>query len=199
VRISSNLVSDFALLTDTLDIDDVDLVSTFSLLTSDVAAAVSSYLGMSIRVRLPDGHLELTTLPDEDTTARIVTSLRIPAAVGTPPAGPSVVIVLFAEVPGAFVDLAADLAWLTGRDLGDVSLDADLGDYVQVQPATSVRTRSSIDQAVGVLIGRGNTAEAALVELDALASLAGTDCYAAALELLDALPQTSADQPDATE
>lgn len=38
--------------------------------------------------------------------------------------GPSVI--LYAAKPGAFIDLAADLAWLTGRSLTDFVLDRHL-------------------------------------------------------------------------
>jgi hypothetical protein len=195
VRIPTALAADLALLTDALDVGAVDIASSVTLLTSDVAAAVWSYAGLSVRLSSPAGHAELTTVVDEDTIARIVTSLRIPVPTGSPTSDASALIVLYATLPGAFVDLAADLAWLTGRPLGDVGLDIDLGARIHAHPATSLRSLSSINQAVGVLVGRGRTPEESVVELDALADEAGTDRCAAALALLAALPPTGARSP----
>ncbi len=188
MRIPSALAADLALLTDALDVGTVDIASTVSLLTSDVAAAVSSYAGLSLRLSLSSGDVELTTLDDVDVVARILTSLRVPVTPAT--TGPSVVIVLYATRLGAFVDVAADLAWLTDRTLGDVGLDTDLGARIHAHPVTSLRSLSSVDQAIGVLVGRGHTAEEALVELEALAARAGSDRYAAALVTLAPLPPT---------
>jgi hypothetical protein len=189
VRIPSALAADLALLTDALDVGDI--ASTVSLLSSDVAAAVSSYAGLSLRLHPPGGAVELTTLDDVAQTDRIVTSLRLPVTPAT--TGSAVVIVLYATTRGAFVDLAADLAWLTRRTPGDVSLDEDLGGRLHAHPVTSLRSGSSIDQAIGALLGRGHTPEEALVELEALAARAGSDRHAAALVLLAALPTTAAD------
>jgi hypothetical protein len=188
VRIPSGLAADLALLTDALDVGDI--ASTVSLLTSDVAAAVSSYAGLSLRLRLSDSDVELTTLDDVEVIDRIVTSIRLPVSPAT--TRPSVVIVLYATRRGAFVDLAADLAWLTDRTLGDVSLDEDLGGRLHAHPVTSLRSVSSIDQAMGVLVGRGHTPEEALVELEALAARDGSDRHAAALVILAALPPAAA-------
>ena len=195
MRIPSALAADLALLTDALDVGAVDIASSVALLTSDVAASVSSYVGLSVRRCSPDGQAEMTTLEDPDAIARIVTSLRIPVTAATTTQGSSVVIVLYATRPGAFVDLAADLAWLTGRALDDVGLDADLGGQVHAHPATSLRALSSINQAVGVLVGRSRSPEEALEELDRLATRAGSDRYAAARELLAQLPPPGTDEP----
>jgi len=188
VRIASALAADLALLTDALDSDGVDVAATLTLLTSDVAAAISSYAGLSLRLRSSEGDVELTTLTDDEVVARIVTSMRIPIEPTASAPRSDVLIVLYATTPGAFVDLAADLAWLTGCALGDVGLDLDLGTSVHARPASSLRNGSTVDQALGVLLARGLSPEQATVELDALAQVSGSDRYAAALELLAALP-----------
>ena len=189
MRMPSGLVADLALLTDALD--GVDVATTLTLLASDVATAVSSYAGLSLRLCSAARHVELTTLTDEVAVQRIVTSLRIP--VPQPTAGPAVVIVLYATTPGAFVDMAADLAWLTGRALDDVGLDRDLGNALHAHPATSLRDGSTVDQAVGVLVSRGRTPEEASADLDDLALGSGSDRYAAARQLLAGLPESDAD------
>lgn len=192
MRIPSALAADLALLTDALDVGAADLATTFSLLDSDVAAAVTSYAGLSVSVVSADTHAELTTLGDPHVVARIVTSLRIPVPAAAPTPGASVVIVLYATVPGAFVDLAADLAWLTDLPLDGVGLDVDLDVRVDAHPAMSLRSRSTIDQAIGVLVGRGHTPEEALVELEALAAGHAGDRHAASVEILAVLPPTRA-------
>jgi hypothetical protein len=187
VIIPPALAEDLALLTEALDADGVDLASMMSLLASAVSYSVPSYLGLSVWVNPEDEPVEITTLAGEVARAKIRTSLRMPFADGPWQPGPAVMIVLYAGLPGAFADLAADLAWLTRRDLGDIGLDVDLGDDVRTSRAISLRARSALDQAMGVLVGRGRTPGAARSELDALAERAGTDTHAAALALLDSM------------
>ena len=197
MTIPSALAADLALLTDALDTGSVDIASTFSLLSSDVAAAVSSYAGLSVRIHSLGGLAELTTLDDPAVIAGVVTSLRIPVPVASQVPGPSVVIVLYATLAGAFVDLAADLAWLTDVALADVGLDLDLDLDPRARSgvATPISSLSSIDQAIGVLVGRGHTPEETLVELETLAARFGGDRHAAALEILDALQPERAAPP----
>jgi hypothetical protein len=108
------------------------------------------------------------------------------------------VIVLYSTLPGAFVDLAADLAWLTDVALADVGLDLDLDPRARSGVATPLSSLSSIDQAIGVLVGRGHTPEETLVELETLTARFGGDRHAAALEILDALqPERSAPPSEA--
>jgi hypothetical protein len=198
VRIPSALAADLALLTDVLDVGAVDIASTFSLLSSDVAAAVSSYVGLSVRVISLGARSELTTLDDPAVIARIVTSLRIPVPTVEPAPSPSVVIVLYATLPGAFVDLAADLAWLSDVALADVGLDVDLEPQMHSLAAASLRSLSSIDQAVGVLVGRGRTPAEALVVLETLAAGVEGDRHAAALGILAALAPDGSGSPPGT-
>ena len=193
MRIPPALAADLALLTQALDIDDVDVTSTLALLTTDVAAAVASYVGLTVRVGSVGSHAELTTLDDTAEAARIVTSLRLPLSGRTGTSDPWVLIVLYASALGAFVDMAADLAWLTRRQLGEIGLDLDLGEGIQAHPATSLRSRSTVDQAIGVLVARGRTPEQATTELDSLAHGAGSDRLAAAVALLAVLPGPGAD------
>jgi hypothetical protein len=191
VRIPSALAADLGLLTDALD--GVDVAATLTLLTSDVAAAVSSYVGLSLRLSSGGDQVELTTLADEETVARVVTSLRVPVSRQEPAPGESVMIVLYATTPGAFVDLAADLAWLTGRELAGVGLDLDLGLALHARASTSLRSGSTVNQALGVLLGRGLSPDEASDELDALALVSGVDRYSAARALLATLQDAGDD------
>ncbi len=73
-------------------------------------------------------------------------------------------IVLYAANPGAFVDLAADLAVLTGTALHEFLLDRHLdGAFGPARPTDPGRVldASVVDQAMGVLLDRGWTPEQA--------------------------------------
>ena len=113
--------------------------------------------------------------PDE-----VVSSLRIPLSdhdMGS--VGPEFALILYAGRPGAFVDLAADLCWLTGRRLSDFALDQHMS--LPVEPdRDGVLGTARVNQAIGVLLGRGYTPEQAQHEIDARATAAGHSHSAAA-------------------
>ena len=136
-----------------------------------------------------------TTLED-GVADDVRTSLRLTlAGVGDGRASPSVALIFYAGTPGTFVDLTADLAWLTGRPPSDFALDKHLSVPVGPDAGTSLRTASVINQAIGVLIGRGCTPEQAHRELDTQADSAGTDRHTTAQFILDTL--TAEDSADA--
>jgi hypothetical protein len=196
VTIPPALAADLVLLTDALDHPTADIGATIAALASDAATAVPSYVGLSVRIQLDDDVAELTTLDEESRIRGVATSLRIP--VGSEPSsvdGVGLMLVLYASAPGAFVDLAADLAWLTGRPLADMRLDDDLAGLF-LRPARSLRARSTIDQALGVLIDQGLTPEHARAQLAGRAAEAGSQLASAALALLASIPSPSRDETD---
>ena len=195
MTIPSALAGDLGLLTDALDLPGTDVASTLEALASDAATAVPSYVGLSVRVRTDHGHVELTTLEHETQLVGIVTSIRIP--LGTQPSPKAaddtpLVLILYAASAGAFVDLAADLAWLTAGSLEDVLLDEDLSGAALRRPVRSLRAQSSIDQAIGVLIGQGRTPDDARDELVTLAAAASGPLSSAALAVLASIPSRPA-------
>jgi hypothetical protein len=103
---------------------------------------------------------------------------------------------LYAGSPGAFVDLAADLAWLTARPLSDFVLDQHLTIPTPSNTGTQLHAASIINQAMGVLMGRGHTPEQAHRQLDSQAADAGTDRHAAAQLILAALTATDIEDVD---
>jgi hypothetical protein len=188
VSISTDLATDLALLTDALDVPTSDIAATLAALSSDSAIAVSSYVGLSVRICSRHDHVEFSTVESAEIDS-IATSLRVPMAPELPDAdGTRYVLVLYAASPGALVDLAADLAWLTGRPIDELRLDEDLGDPAHLQATDSLRSRSTIDQALGVLMGQGRTAEQARTELEVRAGRDGVPRHAAAIALLGSLP-----------
>ena len=97
---------------------------------------------------------------------------------------PVVVLVLYAGSPGTFVDLAADLAWLTARPLRDFVLDQHLPAPAGKGTGTHLLEASVINQAIGVLIGQGYTPQQADRQLGAQAADAGISRHAASLRIL---------------
>jgi len=188
MKISAALAADLGILTAALDEPDADVLHSLHQLEVDAQAAVPTYLGLSAIVDGTDPPFRFTTLED-GTADNVRTSLRLTllAHVGDGRAAPLVALILYAETPGTFVDLTADLAWLTGRPPSDFALDQHLSVPAGSDAATYLRAASVINQAIGVLIGRGATPWQAHRELDTQADGAGTDRYTTAQFILDTL------------
>jgi len=155
--------------------------------TGEAHAAIGSYLGLTVSVSGGAGAVTFTTLADSEQMPAIRASLRmlLPDVAGAD--GVSAALILYAGRSGAFVDLAADLAWLTGRELTDFVLDQHLQLAAQPDGTLTLLNASLIDQAIGVLLGRGHTPGQARQELDADAARAATDRAGAAARILAAL------------
>jgi len=196
MTISAALAADLGILSAALDEPGADVLHSLHRLGVNAQAAVPTYLGLSATVGGSDPPFTFTTFAD-GAADKVRTSLRmtLPAHVGDGRAAPSVALILYAEAPGTFVDLAADLAWLTGRPPSDFALDQHLSVPACSDAATYLRTTSVINQAIGVLIGRSYTPRQAHSKLDTQADGAGNDRYATAQFILDTL--TAADPADA--
>lgn len=195
MAITAALAADLRLLTAALDEPGTDIAATLHQLAADTTAGVPSYLGASVMVSRSDPLFTSTYLIDGVVAGDVRTSLqlRLPG-LGDGRSPPTVAIILYAGSPGAFVDLAADLAWLTARPLTDFILDQHL-----IIPAGSVtggqlRAASAINQAIGVLVSHGYTPQQADWELDTQAGHARTDRLSAAHHILARLTAGVADQ-----
>lgn len=183
--ISAAVAANLAVLTEALDEPGVDIADTVRRLAADVLAAVPSYQGLTVLAGDGDPPFTMTAMAD---SGAIGTSLLVPLARRDPAIrDPGVALILYAGLAGAFVDLAADLSWLTGLELGDLVLDRHLTTPDDHGAQGAMHVAAIIEQAVGVLIGRGHTAEQARVELDAQATATGTERYDAANFVLDSL------------
>jgi hypothetical protein len=195
MKIGAALAADLDILTAALDEPGADVLDTLHQLGVDAQAAVPTYLGLRVTVDGSDPPFTFTTVED-GTADDVRTSLRLTLpGVGSGRASPSVAVILYAGTPGTFVDLTADLAWLTGRPPSDFALDQHLSGPAGSDTGTYLRTESIINQAIGVLIGRGYTPEQAHRELDIQADSVGTDRHATAQFILDTL--TAEDPADA--
>lgn len=157
-------------------------------LAAGARGAVTSLLGMTVTLSSPgtqDGvALRFTLLEDDADPRETGSSLRLPRS--TEPTEPIVTVVLYAATPGAFLDLATDLAFLDSPGLDAAELDQHLGP----RPADvtgALRQGSIVSEAVGALLDRGRTHTQARAELDALAAAAGTSRIVEAGRLLDTL------------
>jgi hypothetical protein len=141
--------------------EDVDLVQMLTRLSVDAHMAVPSYLGLSVHLAGSGTQLNLTVLDDGVRAPDIATSVLIPLTDIGAGRGATDSMIFYAAVPGAFVDLAADLAWLTGRELTAFTLDRHLALPAPGPPSAGAVAQSHVNQAIGVLIGCGHTPEEA--------------------------------------
>jgi hypothetical protein len=179
VKIAAALAAGLGLLTEALDEPGADVADSLRELMIDATAAILTFLGLSVTVDDSDPPFTFTTFVDGVGTSEIRTSLRLPL--------PGVVVVLYAGSPGTFVDLAADLAWLTARPLSDFVLDQHLQPSAERFSATELFEFSVVNQAIGALIGRGHTPEQAERHLTAEAADAGISLHAVGLRILAGL------------
>lgn len=187
MHITAALSVDLALLTQALDQQQADIVETLHQLAADAQLAVRSYLGLSLTAA-GEVSFTFTALQEHVTPQDIRSSLLVPlphGATDITAAGPA--LILYAARAGAFVDLAADLSWLTGIELSDYSLDQHLSENASLSTEPTVQASSVINQAIGMLIGRGRLPDEAHEQLTAQALDAGSDRYAAASRILSTL------------
>ena len=180
-----SMIEALTLLTEALDDPEADIAHSLRRLTLDAAAAIPSHCGVSVAVPHSDPPITLTVLVDGAVAADVGTSLRFTfAGHDRPRKSSAVVVILYARSPGAFVDLAADMAWLTGRSPSDFVLDEHVGVSAESVSEGQLLAASTIDQAIGALIGRGYTPRQADRQLDVHAANNHTDRYTAARRIL---------------
>ena len=112
----------------------------------------------------------------------MTTSLVVPlSAIGLPAVGE---LVLFATTPGAFVDLAADLARAAVTELVTFEIDTHLNSPVAL--SVGVDGFSMIHQAIGMLMSGGCPPEQARARIAHLAANDGHDLATVAMRIIHA-------------
>lgn len=181
VDLSAPLAADLHLLSAAVRDSGGDLETRLQALVADLSGAVTSYFGLTMTIGV-DGHEISFTLTEHHSKA--ATSLCIPLSAVT--AGDSSgVLVLYADVPGAFVDLAADLAWVLKLDPAALVLDQHLVVPTSSGGLVGLREHATINRAIGALLERGHTPESARAEVHRHADLDSGDVPAAAQRILD--------------
>lgn len=189
MEIPSAITAELRRLTESLDDPGIDVADTLRRLAADASAAVDSYRGLSMTVQPAAGTAFTVTVMADRPEAAVRASLAIPLAAGES-GHAAALLVLYAGRPGAFVDMAADISWLAGIPLGELVLDEHCD--VDKRPGgglDGLRSASIINQAVGILIGRGRSLDEARAFLAASAKADGIDRLAAAQRILDSLPR----------
>ena len=190
MEITAALAVDLDLLTQALDLPGTDIAHTLTKLADNARSVVVSQLGLSVALTFAGDRFDITVLNAGTEAEDIHTSLLIPLpAPSLAAGGPEITLILYAGTPGAFVDVAADLAWLSGRGLEEYRLDENLAIPPAPTGPTPLQTLSIVNQAIGVLIGRGFSLAEAKQELDVRA--AGVGVKRAAVAILDSLQRPS--------
>jgi hypothetical protein len=192
VDLSTALAADLASLSNALQDPDGGLEDRLALFADELRASFGSYLGLTITLAL-DGHQISFSLTERVADAMTSLCIPLPEVAGSEP-GSS--LVLYAATPGAFVDLAADLAWTLGLDPGALVLDEHLAVPQSSEVVTGLQDHSIINRAIGVLIEDGYTPESGRTELRRRAELDEVALTVSAWQVLAGLitpPATAAD------
>lgn len=167
-------------LTEALDDPAVDVQLLLDALAEDARRVVPSYLGLSITVVADGGPVGVTIVGGAGDDSSRHTSIRIPLSALKAATEPGTAIVLYASAPGAFVDLAADIAYQLGRELDDIVVTDAATGLLRGSAVIGLDELSIVNQAVGVLIDTGRTSEGARAELRRDADLARSSVPSAA-------------------
>jgi hypothetical protein len=189
---------------DSNTLDDA-LDASLTAFTAAIEAAVPSYLGIQVTIRQNGHPVTLTRITAHRTAT---TSLRIPLTVLGPRFDPDSRITIYAATAGAFVDLAADLSYALhlptstdrstapGSSNGDdqrhsqvdddrrITLDADVPPNPLVFGVPGLSELSTINRAIGLLIGHGHHPDHAGEILRCHASIEGLEPHSYAARLL---------------
>ena len=170
------LLRDLARLGADIEPDHDELAAGLIALMEDLRSAVPSATGVRLSLLLGGRPIDLAFFVPARLDGSTATSLRLRLRVLGPDFDPASRVVLYAGVPGAFVDLAADLGYLlrtrpvigppTARLAGfdgpssydgdgHLMLDADLPPVTATSGLTGLAELSVINRAIGVLIERG--------------------------------------------
>jgi hypothetical protein len=177
VEIPAVLAADLNALATALDGSGSELEQLLGALVDDLRVAVDSYLGLMLTMVLDERPLTLVTMvwPDELAQPGAVGSSVSMSLAGLPDAGSGSELVLYAAEPGAFVDLAADVAFALGQPLSTIVFDAHLRPPAPSGGISGLAELMRLNRAVGILINRGFTAEGAQLELHRRARIGRVD------------------------
>lgn len=187
MEIAAALAAELGYLTAALDEPGADVGDSLRRLTAGATVAIPTFLGLSVTVVGSDPAFTFTAFVDGVGAVDVGTSLRLALPSVDPRHLSPVVVVFYAGSPGAFVDLAADLAFLTARPLSDFAVDQHLPGPAEQAYATDLFEVSIINQAVGALIDQGYTPEQAERHLEVESAAAGISRYAVGLRILAGL------------
>ncbi len=175
MNISPALIDDLHELTAPLDVDVAELPSLIQLLEDAAALAVPTLLGWKVSFSLQDQPLTLVSIRPRVDLSDIGASLQIPldSALGLDLVGH---LTLYAAEPHAFTILAGDLAAALHLPVCQFRCDTDLEPDL-VSGIGGLREASTFNQAIGVLIDRGDTAADAHAKVTHRSPVTHLDAY----------------------
>jgi hypothetical protein len=124
VYVSTGLIDQLHQLAGTVGADEDPLGGSLEALVADLAVAVPSYCGLQLTITQHGFPVVLTAFAESN--GAVATSLRLPLSLLDPALEVHSQVVFYARTPGAFVDLAADLAYALGNEQD--SVDSESGD-----------------------------------------------------------------------
>ncbi len=181
MEIPTDLAADLKEFTATSATNGDGLTETLQSWMTQTKRAVSSLLGVSITIHRQGHGVTLSSLSERAHPCGIKTSLRLPLE--TLAGNVYGVAVFFAAVPGAFVDLDADLRHVLNLADDALRLDQDLRPSM-LSGINGADELSTINKAIGVLIEHGYPIEAAEDEVRRQAVREGLNQLQAAERLL---------------
>ena len=209
MAIRAALLNHLAQLASSIGLDVEVLQTPLKSLVGDLRAAVPSYRGLQMIIMHTGQPVTLTDLLPTESDGRALTSLRLPLGLLGPDHDGGSQVIFYAGIPGAFVDLAADLGYAleasvtmvsdgqghAGSDLDGQAvanahdplgllLDADLLPNVKVAGVTGLAELSAVSRALGILIDRGHDPGDAYVSLRRAAAAAGVAAHVYAAQML---------------
>ncbi len=176
-----DLTTDLALLSVALDQPDIDLRDLLASFLRESRRSVRSIVAVTITM-VVGGHPYDIAAGDQSGHDVAVTSAMLPLTAMFP-CEPGTEIIFYASVPGALVDLAADLAYLLRVELDTIVMDEHLPPMGGAS-RHSLSNLRDVNVATGMLIERGRTPEDADATLRELAEAHGITVPAAARLLI---------------
>jgi hypothetical protein len=125
VDLSTGLINQLHQIAGGVGADDYAVGGSLEALVADLAVAVSSYCGLQLTITQNGFPVVLTAFAESD--GAVATSLRLPLSLIDRALEVHSRVVFYARTPGAFVDLAADLAYALGNDADTVDRQSSDG------------------------------------------------------------------------
>jgi hypothetical protein len=192
VELSTRLTEQLSLLAVGSATDGTGLTADLTDLVATLTDAVSGFVGLCLTV-VHDGHpVELTAMLPPTSARTVVTSLRMPLPAVSDAFEDGGELVVWSSVPGALVDLAADVGYVlhdrsdgpAGRASPVVALDDDLPRPGAVSGVRGLDELATVHRAAGLLIGQGHDPRSAHDVLRRRAVEEGLSSYELADRLL---------------
>ena len=196
LEIPRSLLASLRDLTTGIDLNEPAVGELLGALIRELQTSVLSYRGLQLTISQNGFPVVLTAFADghNGQNGAVATSLRVPLALLDSGFAAESHIVFYAGTPGAFVDLAADLQYalrdastperVENSALHPIRLDADPPPRTRGFKLSGLTELSTIDRAVGVLIGQGHHPEHAHAALRGDAARAGLEPHDWATRLL---------------